>query len=101
MLGIRYTIATAAGVLLLAGTAHAAEPFSLSSSAFKDGGMLALKNAGNNKANPNCVGDNVSPPLSWANPPADTKSFAILMTDPDGGNGLGSVHWVAYGIAPS
>jgi phosphatidylethanolamine-binding protein (PEBP) family uncharacterized protein len=28
-------------------------------------------------------------------------AFAILMFDPDGANGLGSVHWVAYGIPPT
>ena len=33
--------------------------------------------------------------------PAATKSFAILMYDIDGGNGLGSVHWVAYDIPPN
>ncbi|MGH7088163.1 MAG: YbhB/YbcL family Raf kinase inhibitor-like protein, partial [Stellaceae bacterium] len=27
-----------------------------------------------------------------------TRSFAVLMTDHDGRRGLGSVHWVAYGI---
>ena len=37
----------------------------------------------------------------WSNAPAATKSFAILMYDPDGGNGLGAVHWVAYNIPAS
>ena len=45
-----------------------------------------------------CPGENVSPPLAWSNPPANTKSFALIMQDPDGGNGLGATHWVAYGI---
>jgi len=67
MFGIRYALA-AASVLLLAGTASA-EPFSLTSSSFKDGTMLPKKAAGNNKANPNCVGENISPQFSWANPP--------------------------------
>lgn len=72
-------------------------PFTLASS-FRDGGMLALKNAGNAKANPNCVGTNVSPPLSWSNPPSGTRSLALTMIDPEGRGGLGVVHWVAYGI---
>ena len=46
--------------------------------------MLATKMAGNNKQNPNCVGDNVSPALSWANPPEGTKSYALMMFDPEG-----------------
>ena len=56
--------------------------------------------AGNNKTNPNCVGENVSPQLSWTNPPAGTKSYVLLMSDPEG-RGLGVGHWVAYGIPAS
>ena len=56
---------------------------------------VANKNAGNN---PNCVGDNVSPQLSWTGVPAGTKSFALLMEDPEGRGGAGVHHWVAYGI---
>jgi Raf kinase inhibitor-like YbhB/YbcL family protein len=76
-------------------------PFSLTSPAFKDGTMLETKNAGNNKSNPNCIGDNVSPPLSWSNVPAGTKSFALIMVDPEGRQGLGVNHWIAYGISAS
>ena len=53
--------------------------FTITSSSFKDGERLATKMAGNNKQNPNCVGDNVSPAFSWWNPPAGTKSFAVEM----------------------
>ena len=81
--------------------ANGAEPFMLTSSAFKDGTPLQKKNAGARKDNPNCVGENVSPPLSWSNPPAGTKSFALLMVDPEGRGGLGVIHWVAYGIPAS
>lgn len=95
----------AAGISLAslgaAQVANAAD-FLLTSSAFKDGGMLALKNAGNQKErNPNCVGQNVSPPLQWSGAPTDTKSFVLLMFDPEGRGGLGVSHWVAYGIPPS
>src|SRR5450432_1517815 len=75
--------------------------FSLTSSTFKDGTMLAVKNAGNNKSNPNCIGENVSPPLAWSNVPAGTKSLALVMVDPEGRGGLGVNHWIAYGISPS
>jgi phosphatidylethanolamine-binding protein (PEBP) family uncharacterized protein len=46
--------------------AHAQGVFTLSSTGFKDGERLATKFAGNNKSNPNCVGENISPALSWA-----------------------------------
>ena len=87
--------------LCIGNSAGAADPFSLTSSAFKDGTMLAKKNASNNKSNPNCIGDNVSPPFAWHNVPAGTKSFALIMVDPEGRQGLGVIHWVAYGIPAS
>ena len=98
------------GALLLTGamalaftgqSANAQAAFTLSSSSFKDGERLAVKMAGNNKSNPNCVGENVSPALSWANPPAGTKSYALLMFDPEGRPPGGVSHWVAYGIPVS
>lgn len=82
--------------------ALAADPFTVTSSTFKDGGTLAVKQAGNVKNNPNCVGENVSPALQWSNIPNGTQSLAILMTDPEGRNGVGGVvYWLAYGIAAS
>ncbi len=80
-----------------AGIGHAAEPFTLTSSAFADGAMVPAKYAGALPGT-SCGGENVSPPLAWSNAPAGTKSFAIVMYDPDGGRGAGSNHWVAYDI---
>ena len=82
-------------------SANAQGVFIITSKSFKDGERLATKMAGNNKQNPNCVGENISPELSWANPPAGTKSFALLMFDPEGRPPGGVSHWVAYGIAPT
>ena len=81
--------------------AKAADVFTLTSPAYQDNGTLATKNAGNNKQNPNCVGENVSPPLAWHNPPEGTKSFALLMFDPEGRAPAGVSHMVIYGIAAS
>ena len=81
--------------------ANAQGVFVITSKSFKDGERLATKMAGNNKQNPNCVSENISPELSWANPPAGTKSFALLMFDPEGRPPGGVSHWVAYGIAPT
>ena len=101
MSGTRSLLAATASVLLLASAAYAAAPFTLTSSTFNDGTLLQKKNAGANKANPNCVGENVSPQLSWSNPPEGTVSYALIMTDPEGRNGLGVDHWHAYGIPAS
>src|SRR5260221_3235134 len=90
------------GCAMMSGTPSTGDNvFSLTSSAFRDGTMLEKKNAGNNPKNPNCIGQNVSPPLAWSNPPAGTKSYALLMVDPEGRQGLGVNHWVAYGIPVS
>lgn len=91
------------GTVLLAQAALAAEPFGVTSSAYKDGDVWPSKFAGSDpsRTNPPCPGENVSPPLTWKNAPAGTKSFAIIMYDPDGGNGLGAAHWVAYNIPAS
>ena len=84
------------------GTAQAQEKYlDLSSTTFKDGQLMPRKVANskaNDPQNPNCRGENVSPQLSWINPPAGTKSFAFLMIDPEGRGGGGVNHWVAYGI---
>lgn len=84
---------------LLPGSVMAAPVFTLQSPDFDDGAMLAKTFAGNNKNNPSCTGDNVSPALSWSNAPAGTRSFALMLTDPVGGKGLGVTHMVAYNIA--
>jgi Raf kinase inhibitor-like YbhB/YbcL family protein len=72
--------------------------FALTSPAFKDGAMLEQRNGGNLQGNPNCVGNNVQPPLAWTNAPPGTRSFAFIVHDQQGRMGLGFAHWVAYGI---
>jgi Raf kinase inhibitor-like YbhB/YbcL family protein len=46
-----------------------------------------------------CTGRNVSPSLTWNDPPAGTLSFALIMDDPDAPMGTW-VHWVLYNIQP-
>ena len=95
---MRLRVALAYSALVLPGPA-AAEPFTLTSPVFTDGGALPKKYAGHHPdRQPPCGGENVSPPLAWSNPPAGTRTFAIVMQDPDGGRGTGSNHWVAYDI---
>jgi Raf kinase inhibitor-like YbhB/YbcL family protein len=97
----RNMIAAGAVVLTLVPAVRGADPFTVTSTTFKDGTMMPRKVANSLSNNPNCVGQNVSPQLSWTGVPDGTKSFAILMEDPEGRGGAGVHHWVAYGISPS
>lgn len=104
----RLTLIAAAATMLAIGfaatAADAAGVFTLKSATFEDGKMMPLEVA-NSKANvpsnPNCIGDNVSPQLSWTNVPDGTMSFIFLVTDPVSRGGAGLAHWVAYGIPAS
>jgi Raf kinase inhibitor-like YbhB/YbcL family protein len=81
-------------------SSNAAEGFRIESSAFEDNDLLDRKFAA--KGGPRkCDGENFSPPLSWSNAPAGTKSFAFIVFDSVGGHGMGIEHWVAYGIPAS
>src|SRR5690242_8937525 len=75
------------GILLLA--ADADNVFTLTSPAFKKGAPISDKYSQK--------GGNVSPPLVWHNAPKSTKSFALLVEDPDAPHGT-SVHWVMFNI---
>lgn len=44
-----------------------------------------------------CDGADVSPPLTWSEAPAGTRSFALICDDPDAPAGTW-VHWVIYGL---
>jgi Raf kinase inhibitor-like YbhB/YbcL family protein len=82
-----------------AGLAHTpaveAASFTLTSTAFKNNGAIAPKYSFNQMG---CTGENVSPPLEWKNPPAGTKSFALMVHDPDAPTGSGWWHWVVTNI---
>ncbi|HEY7231958.1 MAG TPA: YbhB/YbcL family Raf kinase inhibitor-like protein [Pseudolabrys sp.] len=96
------SLTLSAAMLALLGTAaFAADPFTLTSSSFKDGTMMDVKHAGNIKTNPNCVGQNVSPELKWTNAPAAARSFVLVASDWEGQGGLGSHHLLAYNIKPA
>lgn len=44
-----------------------------------------------------CDGENISPPLLWEAPPQGTKSFALIVDDPDAPDGT-FTHWVVYNL---
>jgi Raf kinase inhibitor-like YbhB/YbcL family protein len=63
--------------------------FEIKSSAFSQGQPIPK--------NHTCEGSDVSVPLRWTDPPAGTKSFALIADDPDAPMGTW-VHWVAYDL---
>lgn len=63
--------------------------FLLSSDAGLDGGTLPTEYT--------CDGSGTSPSLSWSDPPAGTKEFALVMTTLPG-DGTTKWNWVLYGI---
>lgn len=67
-------------------------PFSVKSTAFQPGGEIPKQYT--------CTGPDLSPALSWNEPPEGTKSFALIVDDPDAPVGTW-VHWVAYNIPAS
>jgi Raf kinase inhibitor-like YbhB/YbcL family protein len=44
-----------------------------------------------------CDGADLSPQLSWQNPPPATQSFVLIMEDPDAPRGTW-IHWVLFNI---
>jgi Raf kinase inhibitor-like YbhB/YbcL family protein len=67
-------------------------PFSLASPALEHGGEIPRRHT--------CEGEDLSPPLSWAELPQGAASLAIVVDDPDAPSGT-FVHWVAWGIDPA
>lgn len=62
---------------------------SLTTPAFEAGGTIPKKYT--------CDGADLSPPLQWSGAPSGTKSFALIMDDPDAPAGTW-VHWVLYNL---
>lgn len=67
-------------------------PFELKSDAFSHGGDIPRKYT--------CDGSDISPALSWGEPPAGTQSVALITDDPDAPGGTW-VHWVLYDLPTS
>jgi Raf kinase inhibitor-like YbhB/YbcL family protein len=43
-------------------------------------------------------GDNASPPLSWSGAPDGTRSFVVIVDDPDAAQPKPFVHWIVYDL---
>jgi Raf kinase inhibitor-like YbhB/YbcL family protein len=70
-------------------------PFTLTSPDIANGKTMSEAQVFNSFG---CSGRNVSPALAWSNVPSGTKSFALLVHDPDAPTGSGWWHWVVYNI---
>jgi Raf kinase inhibitor-like YbhB/YbcL family protein len=47
-----------------------------------------------------CSGENISPPLNWSGVPAQAKSLALIVLDPDAPSGV-FAHWIVYNLSPA
>ena len=69
----------------------------LMSPAFASGGVIPKTHS--------CDGNDRSPPLQWSDPPPGTKSFALIVDDPDAPDPAAPqrtwVHWVLYNLPPT
>lgn len=66
--------------------------FRISTAAFQDSATIPRRYT--------CDGENVSPPLQWSGEPEGTKSFALIMDDPDAPAGTWN-HWLLWDIPQS
>lgn len=91
----------AAFVALISACAPAAAPptalapsaltsnFKMTSTAFAEGAVIPKKYS--------CNGESISPPLTWVGAPANTRSFALIVDDPDAPRGT-FTHWVTFDL---
>ena len=89
------TSRSALSAILLAALAGSAQAFDLSSPSVSAGHwdqkFLAKE----------CGGQNVSPALTWSDPPAGTRSFVLTLFDRDALDGFGWWHWQVLKIPAS
>jgi len=62
---------------------------SLSSPVFQEGEDISITYT--------CDGQDISPPLTWGEPPSETQSFALIMDDPDATGGV-FTHWLLFNL---
>jgi len=86
---------------ILAGPSHSQNSkekiMNLTSPSFSHNGTIPARHT--------CDGQNLSPPLSWSDLPAGTKSLVLIVDDPDAPDPTAPkttwVHWLAYNLPPS
>lgn len=63
--------------------------FTVQTPAFTNGGDIPNRYT--------CMGENVSPALTWVNPPNGTRSLALIFDDPDAPAGTWT-HWLIWNL---
>jgi Raf kinase inhibitor-like YbhB/YbcL family protein len=64
----------------------------LTSTAFEHNGWIPVKYS--------CKGEDISPPLEWQDVPKETKSFVLILSDPDAPMGTWD-HWIVINLNSS
>jgi Raf kinase inhibitor-like YbhB/YbcL family protein len=96
---MKTTFHTLAMACILCTTTAFAQDFELSSPDISAAQPIAAKHVFNGFG---CTGENVSPVLTWKNPPAGTQSFAVMVHDQDAPTGgAGFWHWVVVNLPAS
>lgn len=80
------------------GFMYISDDFSIRSSAFDQGGIIPVAYTCDNEDN-----NGISPPLEWKKAPSRTKSFVLIMDDPDVPHEPGTPpkvwdHWLIFNI---
>jgi Raf kinase inhibitor-like YbhB/YbcL family protein len=88
-----------AAVILAVGGAIPSRPFKETPMAFKII-ITAFPEGGEIPKEFTCEGAGISPALEWTGQPRDTKSFALIMDDPDAPSGTFN-HWLLWDLPPA
>jgi len=84
-------------ILLLISVPSVAAEFRVTSPVLKENGRIDSQQVYSGFG---CTGANISPELHWEGAPAETKSFAVTVFDPDA-PGSGWWHWLIFDIPAS
>jgi len=81
--------ALAASAVIMQPPPQSAKQMQLTSAAFKNNESIPVQYT--------CEGKNISPPLAWTGAPTGTRSFVLIVDDPDAPHGVWT-HWVAFDL---